>query len=134
MKVFLRREYLIIFKISAGIWMLTDKINVTEWFRAKSPSIELFQLDMCENMHFFNLYLENGLSIWDVNTPDLQILLVCSSQYTDIYYIYIWYSEVEGGGLCFLFQADIFFQIISQQDNFVRQPIRPDSIFPKQTV
>ena len=33
-----RREYLIIFKISAQIWMLIDKINVTEWFLAKSPS------------------------------------------------------------------------------------------------
>ena len=39
-------EYLIIFKISARIRMLMDKINVAEWFRAKSPSFELFQLDM----------------------------------------------------------------------------------------
>ena len=27
-----KREYLIMFKISAGIWILIDKINVLEWF------------------------------------------------------------------------------------------------------
>ena len=50
--------FFFIFKISAGIWMLMDEINVAEWFCAKSPSfarckegdlpLELFQLDMYE--------------------------------------------------------------------------------------
>ena len=38
-KPFKGREYLIITKISAGNLMLRDKINVAEWFRAKSPSL-----------------------------------------------------------------------------------------------
>ena len=50
------REYLFIFKISVGIRMLKDGINVVEWFcanslfpkmqRGISPSFELLQLDM----------------------------------------------------------------------------------------
>ena len=38
----------IMFKISAGIWMLMDEINVAERFHAKSQSFELSQLDMHE--------------------------------------------------------------------------------------
>ena len=35
----IRREYLTIFTILAVIGKLIDKINVAEWFRAKSPSL-----------------------------------------------------------------------------------------------
>ena len=36
----IKKEYLIIFKISARILMLIDEINnVAEWFRVKSPSL-----------------------------------------------------------------------------------------------
>ena len=51
--------------MSAGIWMLIDEINVKEWFCAKSPSLErspsfeLFQLDMygCIWFAVFQKYL-----------------------------------------------------------------------------
>ena len=34
-----KREYLIMFNISTGIWMLMEEINVAEWFRVKYPSL-----------------------------------------------------------------------------------------------
>ena len=50
-----RREFLIIFKISAGILTLMDKINVAEWFRAKSPSFARCKEGDLPLLNFSNL-------------------------------------------------------------------------------
>ena len=54
-KAILRREYLIIFKISARIWMLIDTINVAEWFHAKSPSLTRCKEGDLPLLNFSNL-------------------------------------------------------------------------------
>ena len=51
----IRREYLIISKLSVGIWMLMDKINVVEWFRAKSPSLTRCKEGDLPLLNFSNL-------------------------------------------------------------------------------
>ena len=52
---FQRREYLIIFKISAAIWTLMDEINVAEWFLAKSPSFPRCKEGDLPLLNFSNL-------------------------------------------------------------------------------
>ena len=54
-KAIQRKEYLIIFKISAGIWMLMDEINVVVWLRLKSPSFPRCKEGDLPLLNFSNL-------------------------------------------------------------------------------
>ena len=42
-------------KISAGVWMLMDKLNVAKWFRAKSPSLAICKEGDLTLLNFSNL-------------------------------------------------------------------------------
>ena len=56
-----KKEYLIIFKISAEIWMLIDEINVAKWFHVISPSLARCKEGDLPLLNFSNL------TIWTPN-------------------------------------------------------------------